>query len=270
MRLADGRELAWLEWGDRTGSPVLMFHGTPGTRRQLLLLTDCGGLPDGVRFISPDRPGYGLSSFHPGRTFSDWARDVAQLAGHLGIDRFSVLGVSGGGPHALACAAILPERVRAAALVSSVAPPAADRMSKQRISAGDRLMAEVQVYVSAHWPRWALKLLAKSKPGPDGEIFARPEVETAFIEDSASPARTTARAMLQDSKLETSDWGLDLGSITVPIQIWHGALDPTIPVESARALAAAIPTAEFRMLEGVGHLLVVDHGGDVVRALVAA
>jgi len=121
MELPDGRELAWLETGRPRGRPVFAFHGTPGSRRQVSF-DEKSVAAAGVRMIAPDRPGYGLSSFHPGRHLADWASDVAALADRLKLDSFAVIGVSGGGPHAVACARMLPERVTAAGIVSGVGP----------------------------------------------------------------------------------------------------------------------------------------------------
>ena len=107
MDLPDGRELAWLESGDPKGPAVFVFHGTPGSRLEV----SCDQVPiisSGVRFIAVDRPGYGHSTFQRGRRLADWASDVTRLADHLKIDGFSVIGVSGGGPHAAACARLFP------------------------------------------------------------------------------------------------------------------------------------------------------------------
>src|SRR6202035_5235171 len=116
MTLLDDRDLGWLEIGDPEGWPVLGFHGTPGSRLQLAI-DDKPVREGGIRFVLPDRPGYGLSTFQPGRRLVDWPGDVAQLADHLGIERFSVMGVSGGGPHSAVCAALLDDRVVRAAIV---------------------------------------------------------------------------------------------------------------------------------------------------------
>src|ERR1035441_6500144 len=106
--LGDGRDIGWLELGEPDGAPVFAFHGTPGSRLQLTI--DETAIGDaGVRLVCPDRPGYGLSTFQPGRRLVDWPGDVAHLADHLGIGRFAVMGISGGGPHAAACAAMLGE-----------------------------------------------------------------------------------------------------------------------------------------------------------------
>jgi pimeloyl-ACP methyl ester carboxylesterase len=122
ITLPDGRTLCYADLGDADGAPVLMMHGTPGYRLNWKALPEYPFLP-GVRLIAPDRPGYGLSSPRPGATYADWPADVAALADALHLDRFAVLGGSGGGPPALACGWAMPERVERIALVSSVGPP---------------------------------------------------------------------------------------------------------------------------------------------------
>ena len=120
VRLADGRALAYAEWGAPDGFPVFGFHGSPGSRRTHL--GEEAPRSADVRLILPDRPGFGLSDPQPGRALLDWPRDVAALADHLGVDRFAVYGFSGGGPYALACAWAMPERVTAAAVVGGEGP----------------------------------------------------------------------------------------------------------------------------------------------------
>ena len=119
VHLADGRALAWTEAGEHSGSPVFSFHGLPGSRFQR---HPDGGIARsrGLRLIHVERPGFGLSSPRPGRTLAEWPRDVAALADALGIGRFAVLGISGGGPFALACASLLPERVSACVTLGGV------------------------------------------------------------------------------------------------------------------------------------------------------
>jgi len=121
MTLSDGRDLGWLELGVPDGWPIFGFHGTPGSRLQLAI-NEAAVRRAGVRLIAPDRPGYGMSTYQPGRRLIDWPSDVVELADHLAVDRFSVMGVSGGGPHALACASVLKERVVVAGIVSGADP----------------------------------------------------------------------------------------------------------------------------------------------------
>ena len=169
MELPDGRELAWLETGRPRGRPVFAFHGTPGSRRQVSF-DEKSVAAAGVRMIAPDRPGYGLSSFHPGRHLADWASDVAALADRLKLDSFAVIGVSGGGPHAVACARMLPERVTAAGIVSGVGPmgdPEFD-VGMEGFNRGLSFLAQqaplvlrpafwFQDFAMRHWPEAALR-----------------------------------------------------------------------------------------------------------------
>lgn len=121
IRLPDGRALAYAEYGDPHGAPVMLFHGLPGTRLAWGFLPG-DPFPPALRIIAPDRPGYGNSDPKPGRTLIDWAVDVAMLANHLNLVRFSMVGISGGGPGALACASRMPERLMSVGVVAGAAP----------------------------------------------------------------------------------------------------------------------------------------------------
>jgi pimeloyl-ACP methyl ester carboxylesterase len=121
LRLKDGRMLGYAEYGDPSGTPVFAFHGFPGSRITFRIADDAARRR-GVRIIAPDRPGMGLSTFQPGRNLLDWPQDVGELADALGIDRFAVAGVSGGGPYVAACAFALRARVTVAAIISGIGP----------------------------------------------------------------------------------------------------------------------------------------------------
>ena len=121
IRLADGRRLGYAEYGDPEGKPLFYCHGFPASRLEAALL-DPSARKAGVRVVAADRPGCGLSDFQPDRRIGDWPGDVVELAGALGIDRFAVVGVSGGGPYALACARKIPQRLTAAAVVCGLGP----------------------------------------------------------------------------------------------------------------------------------------------------
>lgn len=136
IRLGNGRTLAFCEFGDPKGTPVFVFHGGVGSRGFGLLFEEAAA-DLGVRIISPDRPGYGRSDPQPDRTLLDWPADVSALGDSLGLDAFCLLGVSGGGPWAAACAFALPDRLRSVGLASPVGPPAAPR------SIGIRLIARL-------------------------------------------------------------------------------------------------------------------------------
>src|SRR4051794_20731127 len=121
LRLSDGRRLAYCEYGSPAGKPVLYFHGWPGSRLEAKL-ADPVAKKFNAKIIAIDRPGFGMSDFKPNRTLLDWPLDVCELADALGLDRFAVVGVSGGGPYALACARRIPERLTSVAVICGVGP----------------------------------------------------------------------------------------------------------------------------------------------------
>ena len=279
MELPDGRELAWLETGKPRGFPVFAFHGTPGSRRQVAF-DEKAIAASGVRMIAPDRPGYGHSSYHSGRRFADWASDVAALADHLRLDTFSVVGVSGGGPHALACARLLPERVAAAGIVSGVGPlgdPAFD-VGHTGINRGITLLARqsplvlrpmfwFQEFSVRRWPEAALRSAAKRFPPADAAVLDRADVRAAFFEDAQRSPTTAGRAATQDFTLFAQDWGFRLEDITVPVHLWHGDADRNVLIGHARFMAGRIPGAVLHECPGEGHLLYVNHLEEVMRTV---
>jgi pimeloyl-ACP methyl ester carboxylesterase len=280
MQLSGGRELAWVELGDPAGYPIFAFHGTPGSRRQVVV--DPAPLHAvGVRMIAPDRPGCGASTWQPRRTFAGWADDVAELADHLGIGRFAVLGTSGGGPHAAVCARFLPDRVSAAALVSGVGS-LAEPGSETGMMAANRLFARLGRNVPAanavifgliflfgrRFPERVLPLLLNSMPAVDTGVLSRPEVRSMFVSLLAKASPTAGRAAAQDFRLFARDWGFRLEDITVPVQVWQGDVDVNVPVAHAERQAAAIPGAVLHILQSEGHLMFVDHFEEILRELI--
>ena len=213
MQLPDGRELAWLEVGDPAGPAVFVFHGTPGSRLQVSFDEEPINAAQ-VRFVAVDRPGYGHSTFQPGRTLADWALDVSSLADHLNIDTFSVIGISGGGPHAAACARFLPDRVMGAGIVSGVGPlvetAAEDGMMGLnkgivRLARRSEHLAyppfAISGYIFRRWPEMALRAAPRQLPACDIEVLNRPKVKSAFMEDYRRFSSTSARAAAQDFHL---------------------------------------------------------------------
>jgi pimeloyl-ACP methyl ester carboxylesterase len=281
MVLPDDRDLGWLELGDGAGTPVIAFHGTPGSRLQMAV--DESPLRDaGIRLICPDRPGYGLSTFQPGRRLVDWPRDVGELADHLGIDRFAVMGISGGGPHAAVCAALGGDRVTAAAIVSGVGPladpEAAEGMmrSNRILTALSRRRSPVvhvalalQVGMARRWPNRALEFMVKQLPPGDVAVLSRPEVRAIFERDATHTSRTAAKAAAQDFQLFATDWGFDLATIGIPVHIWQGDADRNVPPQHARLLHNAIPGSVLHEFAGEGHFMAFDHLEEIATSLKA-
>ena len=277
MTLADGRNLAWLEVGAPDGAPVFAFHGTPGSRLQLAS-ADGPAREAGVRLVLPDRPGYGLSTHQSRRRLATWADDVTQLADHLGLPRFAVVGISGGGPHAAACARFLPDRVTVAAIVSGVAPLAEPGSEAGMLSSDVRLarlarrspaltrpVFAAMATAERHWPERVLDMMTRELGPTDAAVLQRPEVRADFLADLRASSRTTGAALTAEYALFTRDWGFRLEDITVPVHLWHGDADRDVPFEHARRQAEAIPGAVLHECPGEGHLLVVDHLEEILR-----
>lgn len=269
LLLDGGRSLAWSELGEPDGTPVLVFHGTPGSRLQLAT-ADAPARRAGVRLVVPDRPGYGLSGYERGRRLTGWADEVARLADHLGLDRFAVAGVSGGGPHAAVCGALLPDRVTAVAIISGVAP--LDQAGSEAGMTGTdvallrlarvhplltRPFFEAMAVLSRRWPERALGMLADQLGPVDAQLLARTDVRDSMLADLRATSWSAGAAMAQDYGLFAHDWGFRLEDLSVPVLVWHGTEDRDVPLAQARRLASAIPGAVLHERADYGHLLVV-------------
>lgn len=271
--LADGRTLAYIECGAPDGRPAFTFHGLPGSRLQRHP-EEAIARAAGLRVVYVDRAGFGRSSPQRGRKLEDWPRDVAALADHLGFERFAVAGISGGGPYAVACAAILGARVRRAAVVSGVGPPGAmaGRMTvaarlgfflapRARWSLAGPVTAMAQLAVRA--PFRYLDLVAARMPPSDRLILARPEVRAMFAQDLREAFRQGADAFIDDLALLARPWGLALDRVACEVALWHGEDDRIIPPSAARHLARAIPGARAHFAAREGHFMVLDRWGEI-------
>jgi pimeloyl-ACP methyl ester carboxylesterase len=252
--LVDGRTLHVYDTGG-DGAPVFWHHGTPniGTPPKPLYAAD-------LRWISYDRPGYGGSTPVPGRDFASAAGYTAAVADALGIDRFAVLGHSSGGPHALACATLLPDRVQAAVSVSGLAPFDADGIdwfaglsagseASLRAAAAGRAAKEEQA-ANAEWD-------PESFTPADNAAFDGPwgwfgEVVRPAI--AAGPA-----AAIDDELANVGPWGFDPAGITAPLLLMHGTADRMVPASHSEWLARRCPTAELWLRPGEGHISVLNH-----------
>ncbi|HEY2214786.1 MAG TPA: alpha/beta hydrolase, partial [Acidimicrobiales bacterium] len=279
MTLPDGRDLAWLEVGDQAGPAVFAFHGTPGSRNQIGFL-DAAIADSGARLIIPDRPGYGHSTFHKGRRLSDWATDVACLADHLGLERFSVIGLSGGGPHASVCARYLPDRVAALGIVSGVGP-LHDAEAAEGMMPANQIIAKLarrsqyliyplfglETFLARRWPDVALRTMLKMVPEADAAVIGQPDYSSVFIDDAKRASPTSAMAASQDFALFAREWGFRLEDIHVLTHVWHGDVDRNVPFEHGRRQAKSIEGAQFHACPGEGHFLVIGHFGEILHAV---
>ncbi|MEV6071832.1 alpha/beta hydrolase [Nocardia sp. NPDC052001] len=274
-----GVTVGGMECGDREGYPVLAFHGSPGCHVEAVAFADVPAAEAGLRLIAVDRPGMGMSGWAPQRRVLDWADTAAAVADHFGFDRFAVLGASGGGPYAMACAYALPERVSRCVLVSSMAPvtdePPAPGEPKR--AAGMMILRKLPFLARPATARLAgvvkkpkgLAALVGQMSEADQARIARDEqlladlganIRGAFVPGTKGTAADFVRVFARE-------WGFDPADIVVPTAVWHGDSDANVPTGDGRRLAATIPGAQFHLVEGVGHLLFVDHAAAVLDTL---
>jgi pimeloyl-ACP methyl ester carboxylesterase len=283
---ADGRTLAFCEWGDPEGTPVFSLHGTPGSR-----LTRH---PDsevyrraGVRAITYDRAGYGLSTRLPGRSIAHAAADVATIADALGIERFAVTGGSGGAPHSLACGTLLAGRVTRCASVVGPAPYGPDglehddwlhgmvegnvREAEWSLAGEDTLRPELQRETDV-----ILSALGHDPDRPFGEgydlsatdmeIVARSDIHDMLDESARVGCGETTDGFVDDDLAIVAPWGFDVSAITVPVAVWYGVNDTLVPASHGEWLARTIPGATVVRLDG-GHFAIYDRLGDLLSWL---
>jgi len=278
LRLADGRRLGWSESGDPRGAPVLFFHGFGTTR--VICPPDAPAFEHGLRLVALDRPGIGLSDPKPGRGLLDWPEDVAELADHLGLERFSIVAWSGGGPYGLACAHALGSRVRAIAAVSPAAPLAQPSdpgylrwRDRHAVRVADRAPWVIRLAMW-HWGRGqrrdAEAFFEKSVAdmcAADQEVLAEPELRSRMIANSAELYRQGGRGMYDEALVLTKPWGFEPADVRVPVHIWQGGRDDTVPVAMAKHLAEVIPGAVMRMFPDEGHHLLYSYWPQILAAL---
>lgn len=285
LETANRRTLSFEEVGDPDGVPLFMLHGTPGSRLS-------GRHPDlsrvgaaGLRLITYDRPGYGHSSRHRGRRVVDCVGDVAAIADRLGLDRFAVTGGSGGGPHALAVGARLPDRVTQVACDVSGAPCGApgldwlEGMDQVNIKefgwafAGeDTLARELEREVSEilqrleHDPTAALDGIELS--ASDRAVLADPDVRESLGNSTREMFVEGAWGWVDDDLAFIRPWGFDVEELRVPVEVRYGATDVLVPPAHGEWLAAHIPNATVVVDHGGGHLSTPDERLQRLSALV--
>ena len=279
VKLTDGRNLAYAEYGDPHGRPVFFFHGMPGSR--LFRPPDEITRKAGVRLITVDRPGYGQSDDQPNRTILDWPDDIVQLADSLNLNYFAVMGHSGGGPYVCACACKLPRRVRAAAILSGAGPvetPSATQGMSALSMFGFTLGRHIPwgLWPLLVWlafrqkcadPSAAMDRAAGRRPRADAELMARPEVREACLQSEVEAFRFGLRGLARDVFLNTHPWGFRLEEISVPVLLWDGTDDRETPIAMGRYVASRIPGCRATFCEGEAHMLLFPHWEEILTAL---
>lgn len=279
LRMPDGRLTGYAEYGDPGGWPLFYFHGMPGSRLEGQWL-DSAAKAAGARVIALDRPGYGLSDDQANRRIADYPADVSHCADSLGIERFAVAGVSGGGPYAVACAAKLPQRVRAAAIISGVGP-----MDVPGLTEGFGKQNKLLFSLARKSP-WlvrpilgSMSLMARRAPGllkrqlmaalppPDREVLSDPATFKILQADAREAFRHGSSGAAKEAWLYTRPWAIDLGSIAVPVVVWQGEQDLNVPPAMGRYLASAIPGAQGVFVAEAGHFGGLKHMDEIIEFL---
>lgn len=271
LRLPDGRLLGYDEHGPPQGLPLLYFHGSPGSRLAWRLFVQAELAEEfGLRAIVPDRPGLGLSDLQAARRILDWPADIAALADHLGLDRFAILGYSGGGPYALACALAMPERLTRVGIVSGTAPfdqpglassivPMSLRLLE--MSQGQprlfRMTLRLMGFGARYTPRLAARVAMTAVAPADAALLQQPVFRERFMAMVSDSVRQGPRGTQEEIALMVSPWGFAPQDIRVPIHLWHGEADENAPIAMGRYLAAVIPHSQLTPLPGEGHLSVM-------------
>ncbi len=271
LELDDGRSLLVRVAGPAGGIPLVAHHGTPSTGRPFAPYVEAAEAR-GLRLVTYTRPGYATSTRHPGRTVADCARDTAQVADRLGAERFYTTGQSGGGPHALACAALLPDRVIACATTAGAGPWDEDGldflagMAEENVEEMSAALEGAEP-LRAYLERFAGVIASATPDGlaeelgglvspvdADALTGAFAEHATAMVQEAVS---TGVWGWLDDDVAFVHPWGFNLADIRVPTTVWQGGQDRMVPFAHGEWLAAHIPGAKARLREDEGHLSLI-------------
>jgi pimeloyl-ACP methyl ester carboxylesterase len=283
ISLPDGRKLGYDEYGSPSGIPVFHFHGSPSSRLEWRIFgSDQLAQKLGLRVIVPDRPGMGLSDFQPGRSLLDWPGDVVVLADKLGLESFSVLGYSVGGPYAAVCAGVIPDRLRRVVLVSSLGPFDAPGVTDD-INPGtlqflnlarekprlNRLIMRLMGLMARYAPGRTVAQASSLLPEPDRAIMAQPHAQRAFLAMVQEALRRGPRGVQRDGALSVSKWGFHLQDIQMEVDVWHGEADRNAPISMGRYLAENIPNSRPRFYPDEGHISLFFHRIEEILAEIA-
>ena len=278
VRLADGRRITYRTYGAPCGHPVLALHGTPGSRLKFAS-TEQAAAALGLSVIAPDRWGYGGTDPHTSPSLAAFAADIGVLADRLGMVRFAVMGVSGGGPYAAALAALLPDRITAIAMVSPVGPIAGE--SDPEIGAFHRFCfgplarrprAIRGVFTGFRWllnasPRLGLGIAMARVPPADRATLAADGVSDRLARTFIEGLRQGTHGPTIDLGLFGRDWNVPLERARAAAKIWIGSEDRNVPISATRRLAARMSGCTLTVIPDEGHLWVALHYDEILEWL---
>lgn len=276
--LAGGNVLGYAQYGDPNGKPLFFFHGWPSSRLQAKAFHSVAKKL-GIKLISFDRPGYGLSDFIPDRSLLDWPDTVCELADKLHIQKFSVIGVSGGGSYAVACAYKIPDRLTRVGIVAGLAPTYIPR-----------ILDGMPWYTRLGWANYgrfpilrtagSLFHYLNTRYGPslglhrfffgakaDKTMFADVKFRNDIKNNIKEAFRAGYRGAEMDLKLYTNHWGFDLQLVNTPVFLWYGTDDQNVPLAMGKYYASHLPKSTLKVYPNEGHLIMRTHTTEILQTL---
>jgi len=261
ISLKSGRTIGYAEYGSPEGFPIFYFHGFPSSRLDWQIVNNEQVLIElNVRVIAPDRPGYGLSTIRDGRKLIDWPNDVIGLANALQIDRFAVLGISGGGPYAAACAHGLHDRLTKTGIVCGMGPafvPGMKDGGSWALPGTFPILRGILLRLTSMGiERDPEKFLLRSKETfsePDKHLLDQPEIAAYFIDGMREALHQGVKGADQEAALFTRPWGFNLEDITSEVHLWHGEQDLNVPISVGRYTVGKIPGCKAVFYDTEGH-----------------
>lgn len=282
VAVGEDRQIGFAEFGAPQGRTIFWLHGTPGARRQIPIEARAYAEEADIRLIGIDRPGIGSSTPHQYQNVLAFTDDLRTIADTLGIDTMAVVGLSGGGPYTLACAAAMPERVVAAGVVGGVAPATGtDRIGGGLMgNVGTRVaplleLAKVPIGMVATTLIRLIRPLAGPaadlyglvSPPADRALLARPEIKAMFLDDLLNGSRRQMTAPLYDIVAFARDWGFGLDTVKVPVLWWHGDADHIVPYAHGQHVVSRLPDAELYPMPGESHLGGLGRAEEILRSM---
>lgn len=284
IAVGEDRQLGFAEFGAPQGRAVFWLHGTPGARRQIPVEARRYATEANIRLIGVDRPGIGSSTPYQYESVSQFADDLRTVADTLGIDKMAVIGLSGGGPYTLACAAAMPKRVVAVGILGGVAPavgpdaidsglmrlarfaePVLDRAGRPISVLAAGLIKMIRPVASP-----ALEIYARLSPEGDREMLSRPEFKAMFLDDLLNGSRKQLAAPIADAILFARPWGFRLHDVTVPVYWWHGDADHIVPFSHGKHAVALLPDARLHPIPGESHLAGLGRAEEILHTMLQA
>ncbi len=282
IAVGEDRQIGFAEFGAPQGRAIFWLHGTPGARRQIPTEARVFAERENIRLIGIDRPGIGSSTPHQYANVFAFAEDLRTIADTLGIDKMTVIGLSGGGPYTLACAAAMPDRVVAVGVLGGVAPVSGpDAISGGVMALGSlvaplieiggtpiRLAASALIRLIRPVASPALEVYARMSPEADRMLLARPEFKAMFLDDLLNGSRKQLAAPFADIVVFARDWGFRLDEVKVPVRWWHGDRDHIVPFAHGDHVVAKLPDAELFHLPGESHLAGLGRAEEILRTMI--